>query len=159
MSFTFEDHSDDVLREAKESVNDALEEIGQIAERYAIMKTPTDTGNLKNNITHTVQNGAVFIGTNVDYGVYVELGTGAYASEGNGRQGWWVYVAGQPRASVGQARRIYTEQEARQIVAILRSQGLDAHMTNGMKPSHMIRDSITDHKQRYKDIIKDNLKR
>lgn len=55
----------------------ALEEIGLAAERFAKAETPVDTGRLRNSITHVVSDGedAVYIGTNVEYAPYVELGT------------------------------------------------------------------------------------
>lgn len=55
----------------------ALEEIGLLAEGYAEKKCPVDTGNLRGSITHEVDagGGAVYIGTNVEYAPYVELGT------------------------------------------------------------------------------------
>lgn len=44
---------------------------------YAKKKCPVDTGRLRNSITHVVRASekAVYIGTNVEYGPYVELGT------------------------------------------------------------------------------------
>lgn len=55
----------------------ALEEIGLLAEGYAAGKCPVDTGNLRGSITYEVDAGdnAVYIGTNVEYAPYVELGT------------------------------------------------------------------------------------
>lgn len=59
------------------AVGAALEEIGLLAENYAARKCPVDTGNLRGSITHAVDAGgdAVYIGTNVGYAPYVELGT------------------------------------------------------------------------------------
>lgn len=59
------------------AIGAALEEIGLLAEGYAAMKCPVDTGNLRASITHEVDAGgnAVYIGTNVEYAPYVELGT------------------------------------------------------------------------------------
>ena len=53
----------------------ALEAIGLTAERHAKADCPVDTGRLRNSITHMVDEGeqAVYIGTNVEYGKYVEL--------------------------------------------------------------------------------------
>ena len=53
----------------------ALEAIGLTAERHAKAECPVDTGRLRNSITHMVDEGeqAVYIGTNVEYGKYVEL--------------------------------------------------------------------------------------
>ena len=53
----------------------ALEAIGLTAERHAKTDCPVDTGRLRNSITHMVDEGeqSVYIGTNVEYGKYVEL--------------------------------------------------------------------------------------
>lgn len=87
----------------EEAVAAALEEIGLKAETYASMKAPVDTGLLRNSITHALSGkgadkttyqadrgdatgtysgvapddgeDAVYIGTNVEYAAYVELGT------------------------------------------------------------------------------------
>ena len=55
----------------------ALTMIGQQAEGYAKAICPVDTGRLRNSITNAIDTeaNAVFIGTNVEYGPYVELGT------------------------------------------------------------------------------------
>ena len=55
----------------------ALEAVGLLCEGYAKMKCPVDTGNLRNSITHTVgvEEQAAYIGTNVEYAAYVEMGT------------------------------------------------------------------------------------
>lgn len=59
------------------AIGAALEEIGLLAENYAAEKCPVDTGNLRGSITYEVDAGdnAVYIGTNVEYAPYVELGT------------------------------------------------------------------------------------
>lgn len=59
------------------AIGAALEEIGLLAENYAAKKCPVDTGNLRASIAHEVDAGdnAVYIGTNVEYAPYVELGT------------------------------------------------------------------------------------
>ena len=55
----------------------ALVMIGQQAEDNAKAVCPTRTGRLKNSITNAIDTeaNAVFIGTNVEYGPHVELGT------------------------------------------------------------------------------------
>lgn len=55
----------------------ALEEVGLVAEGYAKRACPVDTGRLRNSITHVTlpDEKAVYIGTNVEYAPYVELGT------------------------------------------------------------------------------------
>ena len=59
----------------KSAIARALERIGMQAEGYAKDMCPVDTGNLRNSITHTSDNKFAYIGTNVEYGKYVELGT------------------------------------------------------------------------------------
>ena len=67
----------DVLSELELKEAKALEMIGIKAEGYAKALCPVDTGNLRNSITHQVDLSVdgVYIGTNVEYGPYVELGT------------------------------------------------------------------------------------
>lgn len=61
----------------------ALEEIGLAAEGYAKRLCPVDTGRLRNSITHVTRYGAkaVYIGTNVEYAAYVELGTSRHKEQ------------------------------------------------------------------------------
>lgn len=66
------------FKAAMERVTEAaLEAIGQKAEGYAKADCPVDTGRLRNSISHSVDTGgkSVYIGTNVEYGIYVEMGT------------------------------------------------------------------------------------
>lgn len=53
-----------------------LEKIGLVAEGYAKRLCPVNTGNLRNSITHDsdLAEQSAVIGTNVEYGKYVELG-------------------------------------------------------------------------------------
>lgn len=79
------------------------------------------------------------VGSPYEAGFWEELGTGEYAinfeggSSGKGRKGWWVYVEGNEKPSPNQKQ--YTEQEAKETAAYLRSKGLDAHATKGRKPN------------------------
>ena len=57
----------------------ALEECGLAAEGYAkkeiTIKKAVDTGRLRNSITHATDENTAYIGTNVEYAPFVELGT------------------------------------------------------------------------------------
>lgn len=77
MSYSYKDNTDEVLKGLSDAVERALTRIGLAAEGYAKKKCPVDTGNLRNSITHEVVQSekAVYIGTNVEYAAYVELGT------------------------------------------------------------------------------------
>lgn len=72
-----EDNTGQVAEGIKSAIDVALEKIGLLAEGYAIKKCPVDTGHLRGSITYEVDFGgdAVYIGTNVEYAPYVELGT------------------------------------------------------------------------------------
>lgn len=72
-----QDNIEQVAAGIESAIGVALEKIGLLAEGYAIKKCPVDTGNLRASITHEVDAGddAVYIGTNVEYAPYVELGT------------------------------------------------------------------------------------
>lgn len=71
------DNAKQVIDGIDSAIDVALEKIGLLAENYAAKKCPVDTGNLRASITHEVDAGdnAVYIGTNVEYAPYVELGT------------------------------------------------------------------------------------
>lgn len=124
-----------------------LEEIGIRAEDYAQRLTPVGTpestgvegyrgGTLRKSITHKVVGDrhkiGVYIGTNVKspegapYALYVELGTGIYASDGNGRKNPWIWI----------------------------DKNGKAHFTHGMRPHHMLKRAIADHVVEYKKILK-----
>lgn len=158
IEFTFTDNTAAILEAARRAQQLALEEIGLQAVKYTQMRTPTNTGNLKNHFDYYVHDDMVTIGNNVEYAPYVEFGTGRYASNGKGRPGWWVYVAdpnGGGKRTTRSERKIYTFEEARKVMAILRRKGLDAHMTEGMKPAHMLERGIGDHVDHYKQIVID----
>ena len=75
------DNSGEVLREFNKRISIALEAVGITAEGFAKRLTPVDTGRLRNSISHTVVDNDVYIGTNVDYGPYIELGTVNYTGK------------------------------------------------------------------------------
>ena len=68
---------EEAIKAKDEAVARALETIGLVAERYAKGYAPVDTGRLRNSITHEAvpDEGAVYIGSNVEYAPYQEFGT------------------------------------------------------------------------------------
>lgn len=127
-----EDNSEAVLEALKAAALRALERCGMQAEGYAKDLTPVDTGNLRNSITHQVSEDRleVYIGTNVEYAPYVELGTGVYAEGGGGRPTPWVY-----QDEKGQW-----------------------HWTRGNPAQPFLKPAVADHAQTYRNIIEDELK-
>lgn len=123
----FIDNSKLFQEEFEAACKRALERCGMQAEGYAKEMTPVDTGNLRNSITHKVVENEVYIGTNNEYAAYVELGTGKYAE--GGRKDPWVYQ----------------DEEGRW------------HHTDGQRAQPYLKPAVADHKQTYRNIIKDEL--
>lgn len=132
MSVEIHDNSKEVSAAIKAALLRGLEKCGLVAEEYAKKLCPVDTGNLRNSITHVVdeQEPAAIIGTDSEYGAYVELGTGIYAEGGGGRPTPWVY------------------QDA---------QG-NWHWTRGNQAHPFLKPAVADHAGTYRNIIEDELK-
>ena len=77
MNWTMKDNTDEVLSALEKAKKRGLEAIGLTAEGHAKKITPVDTGRLqlRNSISHATDDEAAYIGTNVEYGPYVELGS------------------------------------------------------------------------------------
>lgn len=132
MIVEIQDHSTEVSTKIGAALLRGLEKVGLVAEGYAKKLCPVDTGNLRNSITHVVdeQKPAVIIGTDSEYGGYVELGTGIYAEGGGGRPTPWVY------------------QDAKG----------NWHMTHGNKAQPFLKPAAADHAGQYRDILGNELK-
>ena len=132
MDVKFTDNSGKVLAEFRDAALRALEKCGLTAEAYAKKLCPVDTEALRNSISHAVDEGepAAYVGTNSEYGPYVEYGTGIYATEGGGRPTPWVY------------------QDAKG----------DWHMTHGQRAQPFLKPAVSDHSKQYRDIIESEMK-
>lgn len=77
------DNSDEVSAKLEEALESAGMQIGMLAEGYAKVLTPVDTGRLRNSITYKYEKSehAVFIGTNTEYAPYVEEGHHRYGGK------------------------------------------------------------------------------
>ena len=130
MKITLEDHSAEVYKELEAACQRALEKCGLVGEGHAEKLCPVGTGNLRNSITHMVNDGekVAYIGTNSEYAVYVECGTGIYYP--GGRQTPWVY----------------------------QDEKGDWHLTNGQRAKPFIKPAVAEHGEQYKRIIEAELK-
>ena len=72
--YTYKDNTKEVLSALEKAKKRGLEAIGMSAEGYAKENTPVDTGRLRNSISHATDDEVAYIGTNVEYAPYVELG-------------------------------------------------------------------------------------
>lgn len=130
MEIEITDNSGLVRKEFQAAVLRALEKCGLTAEGYAKLLCPVDTGNLRNSITHQVDEGepAVYIGSALEYAPYPELGTGIYAP--GGRPTPWVYQD---------------------------SKG-NWHLTHGQRAQPYLKPAVADHVAQYRGIIEGGLK-
>ena len=97
---------------------------------------------------------AVHIGSDYWNAIYEEFGTGEHAINGDGRKGYWIFVKsnGAPRAPKG--GKTYTKKEARRIMAILRSKGIEAYYTNGKKANRALFRAFTTTEPRIEQVAK-----
>lgn len=129
LNVKFEDNSSKTLSAVQQAAERALEKCGLVAEGYAKRLVPNSTGNLRNSISHKVNPEAleVYVGTNVEYAPYVELGTGIY------------YPGGRPTAWR------YKDDKGKW------------HTTRGQRAQPYLKPAIVDHEQTYKNIIRDEM--
>lgn len=90
---TFIDNS----QQGKDAINKAtlkfLFQACILVEGQAVLLAPVGTSRLRDSIDYYVDEKELigYVGTNVEYAVYVEFGTGEFAENGRGRKGGWVY--------------------------------------------------------------------
>lgn len=89
----FEDNSKEILAALLNAATRGLDSVGETAVGYAVknlvQNNSVDTGRLMGDINYQVDGEDVYIGTALEYAVYVEMGTGKYAP--GGRPTPWVY--------------------------------------------------------------------
>ena len=89
----FVDNSEAVKRELERAAIRGLIKASLLVEGQAVLLAPVDKGGLRDSIGYKVDESELvaYIGTNCEYAIYVEFGTGEFAENGNGRKGGWVY--------------------------------------------------------------------
>ena len=138
-----------VLSQLEKNVEAANEAVGLAMEAHVKEGTPVGTvesthiknyhgGALRKSITHKVVGNEVYVGTNLrvngkSYPIFVEVGTGIYAADGNGRKSPWVW----------------------------RDKNGKYHFTHGIKPRHFMRNALMkpEHIREYKEIYAEQLKK
>ena len=123
-----------VLDEFRRQKKVAPEAIGLQGETNAKMHITAAgavaSGRLRNSISHATDDDSAYIGTDVEYGIYVEVGTGIYASEG-GRSTPWSYK----------------DDEG------------NWHTTVGMKPRPFLAPAVQEHIDEYKELVENYMKK
>ena len=86
-----------------------LERACLIVENQAKINCPVNYGTLRASIRSEVEGNQGVVGTNTEYAPYVEIGTGLFAENGDGRQTPWSYQDdnGEWHTTVGQHPQPY----------------------------------------------------
>lgn len=89
----FVDNSTKVKAEIEKKAIKALIKACMLVEGQAVALAPAKSGALRDNITYKVDEATLigYVGTNVEYAIWIEFGTGEFAEKGDGRKGGWVY--------------------------------------------------------------------
>ena len=136
MNVTVESHRIEVQEAMREAVAAALEAIGIQCESHAKANITesgrVDTGAMRNSVTHQVveSENAVYIGSDLEYALYNEVGTGIYAEGGGGRKDPWRY----------------------------QDEKGNWHTTVGMKPVHFLKRAASENADEYMAIAEKIMK-
>ena len=128
----FVDNSEAAKRELERAAIRGLIKASMLVEGQAVLLAPVDKGGLRDSIGYKVDESELvaYIGTNCEYAIYVEFGTGEFAENGNGRKGGWVYKT--PDGEV--------------------------HFTYGMPPQPYLRPAFRKNQKAIRDILADCLR-
>lgn len=133
MSIKFIDNSEKLKDLLQEALVAGLEAAAGEIESQAAANTPVDTGKLKGDWKHIVDEAELVatIGNPNEYAIWHEFGTGEFAVEGNGRKGGWFYED---------------------------SEG-NGHFTYGIQPTRMLENAFWTKKNTVKKIIQHEIDR
>lgn len=143
------DHSGTVLEATQEAIETALEAMGVTAEDYAKLLCPVDTGRLRNSITHAVSGKSAAISeyrsnsTHADTPVTQKNGT-----------------AGKPAPVVTGSYSGVAPSDGRSVFIGTNVEYAQAVETgdSGRTPQPFLRPAITNHKDEYVKILKNQLR-
>ena len=137
----FKDYSIEVKNALKSLAYKAVEEACGELESQTKQNTVTKSSTTKNAWTHNVKASkdetTGTVGNPLENAIWEEFGTGTWALNGDGRQGYWVFVDDGDSSDSSASKnttKSYTLKEAKKVVAILRSKGKNAYYTNGKEP-------------------------
>lgn len=142
-SVKFEDFSDQVKGAIESEIIGWLNDAGAVLIKATTRNTPNGTwySEIVKKWEYKVDEEKLeaVVGNPFEQSLWVEFGTGEFSvSPKGGRKGYWVYVKdganNLTRNYAYNGGKQYTLEEAKKIVAMMRSEGLDAHLTRGQQP-------------------------
>lgn len=161
MPVQFIDNSIQVKAELNDATIAWLYEAAGEIESAAKRNSRVASSDTKNSWEYKVDEaeGRATIGNPLENAIWEEFGTGEYALNKDGRKGYWVFVKGSKKRS--DDPKTYTLEEAKRVVAIMRSKGLDAYYTKGKKPSRALFNAFAKNeakvKRRLESILKEGM--
>jgi len=128
IQFHLTDNSPATLQAFERATKAALEACGQQgasnAKQIITEAGRIATGAMRNSVSSTVTGKNAYIGTNISYGKFHEMGTGVYI--GGGRKTPWAYQGADG----------------------------EWHWTRGLRPIHFIKNAIANHVAEYREIFR-----
>lgn len=158
----FQDFTIEVKGAIDDKINAVLEECAAEMESAIVRnqdrynRTSKTSGSWEHKVVDSEH--TAYIGSNYENAIWEEYGTGEYAlpEGGGGRSGYWVFVKGSGGSK--NPGKSYTLKEAKKVMAMLRSDGLDAYYTKGKKPRRHAHKAYTANKNKIIKRIQDSLK-
>lgn len=128
----FVDNSAAVKRELERGMIRGLIKASLLVEGQAVLLAPVDKGGLRDSIGYKVDESELvaYVGTNCEYAIYSEFGTGEFAENGTGRRGGWLYKDAEG----------------------------EVHFTYGMPPQPYLRPAFRKNQKAIRDILADCLR-
>lgn len=127
VQFRLTDNSEATLKAFERATQAALEACGQQAVSHSKQIVTAagriKSGAMRNSINHAVQGKTAYVGTNISYAKFHEMGTGIYIP--GGRQSPWAF----------------------------QDEKGNWHMTRGVAPIHFIKNAVADHVAEYRQIF------
>ena len=164
----FEDFTGEVTEEIENIILNWLEESASELESQTITRTNKGSSgsgayytNIAEKWTHIVDKTKyeAIIGNPMENALWIEYGTGEYALHGDGRKDWWIFIEDSTGRSSNESRHYKTKEEAKRMVAYLRSKGIKAGYTNGQAPKRPLHHAFTQNEKPIKEELKNKLGR
>lgn len=157
MFVEFKDNSIKVREALEDGVLQFLEEAAAEIESAAIRNTRVDTGQLKGQWMHTLDDAKLeaTVGNTLENAIWEELGTGEYAVKRNGRKGAWYIPVDRV---TGKKKPTYNGE----VIIVHGKNGMDFYKTNGKKPKRMLHTAFEKNKnkiiKRAEEVLKGRMK-